>query len=344
MRIRLAGDTDLKAWDDYVTNHPQGTCYHLTAWTQAVGKSYGFSGHCLLAERENGDICGVLPMVAFRQAFRTVRLMSLPYCDVGGALFNSDAVHSALQKEALRLAETLGAAEIEIRSAAVNDAAAGPAGKVRMLLELPSSSDLLLSGFKAKLRSQVRKPLREGVKAFMGGEELLDGFYRILAENMRYLGSPVHSRGWYQAILSCFGDRARICLVRTPDGADAAAALALYCGNTVAVPWASSLRRHNRLNPNMLLYWTLLAHAADSGMTRFDFGRSTPGSGTYKFKEQWGARPEPIAWITLDKAGMRHLPLGRPSRTRSLAESVWPRLPLFVCNCVGPLVRRQISL
>ena len=28
----------------------------------------------------------------------------------------------------------------------------------------------------------------------------------------------------------------------------------------------------------------------------FDFGRSSEGEGTYKFKKQWGAKPTPLVW------------------------------------------------
>ena len=46
----------------------------------------------------------------------------------------------------------------------------------------------------------------------------------------------------------------------------------------------------------MLLYWTFLAFAADNGYGQFDFGRSTPGEGTYRFKSQWGAEPHQLYW------------------------------------------------
>jgi hypothetical protein len=46
----------------------------------------------------------------------------------------------------------------------------------------------------------------------------------------------------------------------------------------------------------MLLYWTKLEYACDNGNKTFDFGRSTPGEGTYRFKPQWGAKPQPLHW------------------------------------------------
>lgn len=63
-----------------------------------------------------------------------------------------------------------------------------------MLLDLPESSEILMKYFKAKLRSQIKKPLKEGLKPKVGGIELLYDFYKVFSINMRDLGSPVHSQ------------------------------------------------------------------------------------------------------------------------------------------------------
>jgi hypothetical protein len=65
---------------------------------------------------------------------------------------------------------------------------------------------------------------------------------------------------------------------------------------TLEIPWASTLRAANPDSPNMLLYWKLLEYAVEAGYRRFDFGRSTPGEGTFAFKRQWGAEPVPLHW------------------------------------------------
>src|SRR5207245_9031035 len=48
-----------------------------------------------------------------------------------------------------------------------------------------------------------------------------------------------------------------------------------------------------------LLYWETLKAACADGVGRFDFGRSSRNSGTYRFKVQWGAREEPLYWYTI---------------------------------------------
>ena len=280
LHIRIAEHKDREAWNVFVDRHPQGLAYHYYAWKNAVEEAYGFEGVYLLAERES-KICGVLPLVHMKLPFGGGRLVSLPYCDVGGCLSVDESTGEALVHKARSLAEEKTAGEMEIRWAYPFDRASQGLSlapkKVRMVLDLPGGSMPLFDSLKSKLRSQVRKPQRDGLNCCLGGKELLGDFYPIFAENMRDLGSPVHSRKWIEAVVAHFADAARVGVVYAPDGRPAAAGVLLLHPRGVSVPWASSLRRYNYLNANMLLYWNLLSFAADSGYPCFDFGRSTPG-------------------------------------------------------------------
>ena len=213
-----------------------------------------------------------------------------------------------------------------------------------MLLPLPEDAGALLAGFKSKLRSQIRKPYKDGLRAAIGGVELLDDFYPIFVENMRDLGSPVHSRKWLQSVLDGYGNQAKCGVVYMPDGEPAAGGIILCHSQTVSLPWASSLRRKNRWNPNMLLYWTFLEYAADQGYRFFDFGRSTPGEGTYRFKEQWGAKPEPLFWQRISLNGTPADNNAIDNERLGKAVKYWKKLPLSVTQILGPKIRKYISL
>jgi serine/alanine adding enzyme len=109
-------------------------------------------------------------------------------------------------------------------------------------------------------------------------------------------------------------------------------------------PWAASLRRYASLSPNMLLYLRMLEYACDRGFGAFDFGRSTVGEGTYKFKEQWGAVPVPLYWYFLSLDGK---PLNRETsgvKRLGIARHCWRQLPLIVTKVMGPRIRKHISL
>ena len=346
MEIRLAQESDRQAWDDYVLAHPTGSAYHQYAWRQAVEKAYRFPGVYLMAVREH-RICGVLPLIDFKIPFRGRSLISLPYCDVGGVLANDRETENALVGAAMQRGRETGCRGLTLRRAAEGDpgrsAFAPSAPKVRMLLALPDQAELLLAQFKSKLRSQIKKPLRDGLTAKISGLELVDQFYAIFSRNMRDIGSPVHSLSWVTAVVAAYGERARIGVVYTPDGSPAAAGVILLHNRTVSIPWASSLKMFNRLNANVLLYWRFLEFAIENGCDCFDFGRSTPGGGTYRFKQQWGARPHPLQWDDLLQPDGN--PRGRNAAAlRRFLVRGWQVLPVGFCSVVGPLLRRYISL
>ena len=343
MEIYLATDADREDWDNYVLSHSDGTAYQLFAWKKAVEKAYNFKGLYLLAKR-GFDVCGILPLINFRIPLVCKSLISLPYCDIGGALADDADVGRELLTHA-RLLATQHHSKCCIRSIyPLPDAGTNQTNKVRMLLDLPSSEPELLHSLNAKVRSQVKKPIRDGLTVKVGSDELIKDFYNVFSENMRALGSPVHSRLWTESIVSSFNDRARVGVVYTPDGAPSAAGIVLIHPSTMSIPWASSLHRYKRNNSNMPLYWTFLTLAIDMGCQCFDFGRSSPGEGTYRFKAQWGATPKPLFWESYPVANRTPDKGLTCTGLRSLSESLWRHMPLSLCNALGPKVRRCINL
>jgi len=85
----------------------------------------------------------------------------------------------------------------------------------------------------------------------------------------------------------------------------------------------------------------LIQHAIKAGFRQFDFGRSSPGSGPFKFKAQWGAKEVPQFWEYWTATG--ELPNLSPQNTRySMAVRAWKQLPLSVANWIGPSIVRNI--
>ncbi len=344
MQIRTATDNDQPAWDTYVLNHPEGLAYQLFAWKRAVKKAYGHDAHYLLAE-EGSEICGIFPLIDFRIPFLGSSLISLPYCDAGGILADSPEIGRELLKNTTLFAEESGS-KCQIRSTvAIESELTNNTNKVRMVLELPENSELFLASLRSKTRNKVKKPLKNGYQVKIGSAELLDEFYAIFSENMRELGSPVHSKKWLESVILEFAEKARIVVISTPDDIPVSAGMILLHPTTVSNPWASSLRHYNHMKPNMLLYSTLLSYAADHGFKQFDFGRSTPGEGTYRFKEQWGAKPHLLHWY--DYPSTEYSPeeqTTRPASARQLVEKIWQKLPIRMANSLGPRLRKYISL
>jgi len=327
----------------------------------------------------DNPIVGILPLVHLKHFLFGNSLISVPFFDLGGILADDAATEKRLLSSAAELGMGLRVDNIELRhtrpisllcedgrspnarnggSTSVNSNVGSPLSlelsavswtykvlthKVRMLLRLPESSDLLMKSFNSKLRSQIRRPGKEGLEARIGGTELLDDFYSVFLVNMRDLGSPVHGVGLFTNALSEFRESAKIVVVYRGDRPVAGSVIVGF-RDTLENPWASALREYRRLSPNMLLYWTMLEYACDHGFGAFDFGRSTPGDGTYKFKEQWGAEPSRLHWYHFSCRGQPPDRSGSEESRFGKAIEYWKRLPVPVTRILGPMIRKHIGL
>jgi FemAB-related protein (PEP-CTERM system-associated) len=318
-------------------------------------------------ESERSRITGVLPLVHIKHWLFGNHLVSIPYFDAGGVLADASATEHALIERAIELAGQLGATGVEMRQTQPlrcieeelarsgqgrSDAAAyrdtgwyvsATTPRARLTLALPESPDALMRSFKSKLRSQIRKPTKEGLSVVTGRMELVDDFYHVFSHNMRDLGSPVHDKRLITEVLRGFVETAWIFVVYG-NGIPLACSLCIGYKDVLANPWASSLRRYSHLAPNMLLYWAMLELGCQKGYRYFDFGRSRPGEGTYKFKQQWGAIAQPLHWYRLAANPADALAARSEKEKMRRAIEYWKKLPVAVTKALGPRIRKYISL
>jgi FemAB-related protein (PEP-CTERM system-associated) len=273
-------------------------------------------------------------------------LTALPYCDIGNCVGNDESANYRIYNKLIELREELDVKKIDLRGLLVYGKESNSilnkvnTDKVRMILDLPKSSDELFGAFKSKLRSQIRKSEKNGNTFRWGGLEEIDSFYSVISTNMRDLGSPVHSKYWFYSVLENLDKNARLGLIEF-EGQIVGGCIILTLNEKISIPWASTLKSYNRYAPNMLLYWSILKFACDNGFKTFDFGRSSIGGGTYQFKAQWGAKAVPLDWYNIYKSEREKI---KKMKNRRYFELVWSKLPINFANILGPQIRRYISL
>jgi FemAB-related protein (PEP-CTERM system-associated) len=339
--VDVSDAADAGAWDRYVQAHPDGTADHLWGWRSVFEGVLGHRTLYLTAQR-GGQTVGVLPLVLFRSRLFGRSAISLPFLNDGGLLADDEAVRAALIDAATARGRAFGATHLELRHRARQmPSLPYRQHKLGLTLALPGTSEDLWKGIDRKIRNQVRKAQKEGLEAVTGGLEHVEDFYRVFAENMRDLGTPVYPRRLFEETLRQFPDHARLTIVKYK-GQPVASGFVIAWRGTVVNPWASSLRAFRHLCPNMLLYWSMLERAVQDGERVFDFGRSSPGGGTHQFKLQWGAVETPLHWeyVLLSRADVPNQGPTNPKFERAI--QIWQRLPLALANAIGPYIARQL--
>jgi FemAB-related protein (PEP-CTERM system-associated) len=336
--VSIARAADAPAVAAFVDAHPLATAYHDPAFARVVRRGGGVAVATFLA-RERGEVRGVLPLALTRSLLFGTYATSLPFVNYGGVLAAEPDAARALVAAGWAWARSRGARHMVLRHTADRPLdLPATRGKETLTLALASERpEDAWARIGSKTRNLVRKAERAGLSARAAGPEALRAFHAIYAEKMRDLGSPMLGEAFFRVLFEEVGARAEVHVVRHGERA-AAAAIAVRFRDRLEVPWAACRERYNPLAANMLLYWHLIAHAARMGARLFDFGRSTPGTGPYRFKLQWGARPEPLPWYYVGGTPGGATPTRdlSPENPRfALAIRLWQRLPVGLARVLG---------
>ena len=330
-------------WNQYLEPFGYDGFHLRREWGNVFARGLRHRPYYLWATQK-GRMAGVLPVMLIRGPIFGRFLVSQPYLNTGGVLADRPEIETDLIDAAVTLADELDVKHLELRHecrVVHSGLNAECTEKVHMRLQLPGTAEELWDGFKAKHRNQIRKPLKnESLSVHFGGMERLNEFYSIFCRNMRDLGTPPFSKQLFAAMLAEFGDQAEICSVCL-DGRPVASGFLLHGPGVTLIPSASSLRTYNHTNCNVLMYWHALSRAIERGQQLFDFGRSTPQAGTWRFKKNWGAREVPAVW----QYCLRHGEASdmRPDSGRyDQVIRIWQKLPVWATRLIGPSIVRGI--
>lgn len=326
-------------WDTFMFDRPDASFAHLAGWRDVMTDTLGHECRYMVARDADGRPEGALPLVRVRSALFGHYLVSMPFLNAGGPV-GEPAARRALALWAAAHAEQTRADLLELRTTTgLGVPLRTSHRRITVHLDLPSESGDLWRLFPSKLRSQIRRPMKDNCVVRFGVQER-EAFYEVFARTMRSLGTPVLPAVLFARLAEVFPEYVDFGVVYCGD-----TPVAGGCGFTFAgefeLQWAGSLREFRRSSPNMLLYWRFMEHAIVRGVRRFNFGRCAPGGPVHAFKRQWGGRDVELPWTQWSS----HNVTAPPSPDRPvyrLAASYWRRLPMFLANRLGPPIAARI--
>nr|WP_245832850.1 FemAB family XrtA/PEP-CTERM system-associated protein [Sphingomonas mucosissima] len=330
MVVREAHEEDGRI-DAFVSRHPDATPFHLTAWTRAVERGCGQHARFMIAERD-GEIVGYLPLTHVRSRLFGEALVSCGFAVGGGVLGEGVEPLAAA-------ARAIGCPTVELRGGPLP--AEWPCDEdtyIGFVRPLAKDDDAELLAIPRKQRAEVRKALASNLEVVTGGLTLADEHYRIYAESVRNLGTPVFPRALFRAALETMD--ADILTVRH-DGRAVASVLSLYLNGTVYPYWGGGTEAARGLRANDRMYFALMAHARARGCTHFDFGRSKAGTGAAAFKKNWGFPGMPLRYAKWSSGPAREVNPLNPKY--ALMVRTWKKLPLPVASLLGPWISRGLG-
>lgn len=284
-KLKLSTSTEDKdIWNSFIESIDKNqmvTVAHNPSLPRILSETFGYKSGCYFI-MDDDDIIGILPGLYIKNKY-----VSMPHFSYGGPLSTNKLIGKTQINELLNN-QDYDVRSFDILSEHYNDE------KIICYLNLESSIDKQWTGFKSKLRSQIKNGQKKLPEIFHGRSELLLDFYKVYTQNMLRLGSPPLPKLFFENIFKYYSfGKAHITLVKI-DNIAVAAGMTLSYMKFNEVCWASSNYKYNKLNVNMVLYWEMIKYSINEGNTYFSFGRSSKESNTLKFKLQWGVVAKPI--------------------------------------------------
>lgn len=248
----------------------------------------------------------------------------------------------ALEAEAVRLMEALSVPVLELRDFSASRAdwpqRSGLYATFRRAIEPSVERNLKL--IPRKQRAMVRKGIHNGLRSQVDDD--IDCLYRVYAESVRNLGTPVFAKSYFRILREEFSRSSDIVTV-SYNGSGVASVLNFYFRDEVLPFYGGGVRAARTFAANDFMYWEVMRRACERGYRVFDFGRSKIGTGSYAFKCNWGFQPTPLIYQFRLAPG-RSLPDLNPLNPKlAVLIAAWKRLPLAVATRLGPLIVRGIG-
>ncbi len=300
------------------------------------------TGHYLALVSENGDINAALPIFEVRSWLTGHRLVSLPYATLCDPLIKDRNEFELLAKEAIALADRLGARSFEIRthltSEFVSDQRFGESLIYKHhFLSLERDDDVMMKSFD---RTCVRQRIQRAVKSnftlqTVENESQLSDFYTLYVHGRKHLGLPPQPYKFIRLLWNNFAPSGAVeILTARLNGQMIAAILMLKYRDRVSVEYSAHDEQYRNVSPVHFLFWEAIKLSRSRGFRIFDFGRTEESNQSLMdFKRHWGT--------TIVDLPEYYFPKGRMEKRRS--ESFEYRMMRNLCRVAPPRLLPSIG-
>jgi len=330
-------DSMKNEWDEFALS--QGTIYHMSAFRQILLSSFGYKcGYHAIVDKHN-SICALIPLIVGRTLGLKNAGVSLPFVNYTDICANSEAALQFAMSSILSLKDKYSLDYIEIRLK--DQDLDNPAWQLNsrnhtFVLPLEGGEENVLSLATSSCRNHVRKTYKNNWFTVSFDSSHLEDFYKVYVKRMKQLGSPAPDIRFFYCFFEYLPKNTSLLTVLDQATGDVIGGMLLLISPrnaTVYYPYGANVVEYNSKYLNNFMYWEAVKFGIRMKMRYLDLGRSQTGSGTYKYKEQWGAHAEQLKYLVYDGYGEG---AGPPDREKlSIFVELWKKIPAYITNRVG---------
>jgi len=337
------------AWNAYVESHADSTIYHLFAWRRIFERSFGYRSWLLVARDEsNGTLCGGLPLYLVKSFFGR-RLVSVPFRDRGGLLWNTSEAFQALMAEARKVALEANASSVTLKTITPYPQTLAESALlqehrhwIHSAVDLRGlTADILWQRIGDKNRNMVRQAQRSGLTCALLPREAssIRRWYELHVATQKRLGVPPFPLSYFTHLSAELEAHQMAIFGVSADEKLVAATILLLHGKTAIYGYSASGSGGQQRRTNDLMLHTVMLWLIQRDYRCFDMGSDSPRQESLLFfKRKWLSAQRPIPYYYW---GVSTPPtVDSSDHAYRLARALFSRLPTPVLKIVGSKITR----
>ena len=347
IKYSLYNEAETKRWDDFIKAHPNGTPFHLTSWMKTIHETYSFKPILYVFTDKDCKMLGVLPCFLLKGLFSGTRIISNPFSDYCGPLFQDNNMENELFEKIIKDNDSR-VKHIEIRNSLPDYLnCKGINYYKHHIIELDSDPANIFNKFNKKtIQYSIRKAERAGVRIIEENSiHGIEEFYRLNKLTRKKHGIPCQPKQFYYNLYKNMISRGVASIILAIyDSKAIAAGIFLKSNDTVFYKYNVSDPEFliNKV-PNHLLTWNAIQQAIDKGCKKFDFGRtSINNKGLIRYKEMWGAKAFDLSYSYYPH-GSGVSETKEDGFTYRMLTSAWRILPDILAENLGPRIFKHFG-
>lgn len=359
VEVTIIDASKANKWDELVERTSHSSVYHLWDWGEVLSDAYGYQRY-YLATTEKSTIIGGLPLIHVKSWLFGDKLMSLPFCEYGGPLVNSELsdketqqVMKSLLDATNKLARALHVKYVQIKKPIAMSMGGTMDTQgytnfqryVTFQIDLTRELDELWANVHKSKRKAVRKALKGGVVAKeLESVEQLETYYMLYLKTHKRHGSPPHKCEFFERLYDAFFLKDKMKILLTEYEGKLIGGRISFCQGKTIFNWYSVIDwKHRRLNPNSVLSWSIIEWGVKNGYHKLEFGRTRKGTTIYDFKKDWGGQETHLQeYVFFMDSRKRELPDPKQWKYEYLSK-MWLLMPLPLTRKIGPGIRAGIG-
>lgn len=331
-------------WDNLAFS--KGTIFHTTAFRQVLLKTFGYECAYQAIIDEKGCIQALLPLVASCNLGLRKVGVALPFINYLDVCASGEEARQFAFASIPAIKDRLELGYVELRLKEQELEHPGWTSHLEhytFVLSLSGEEEQVLAQSSASNRNHVRKVYRNNWFHVSFAQEHLDAFYRVYVKRMKQLGSPAPSIRFFKQFFVCMPEHTFLLTVldaQTNRVAGGMLLIASPSNGTLYYPYGANLVEYNGKYLNNFMYWEAAKLGMRLGLQQLDLGRSQAGSGTYRYKEHWGAQARQLRYLFYAPNCEKTGPADRDKL--SFYIELWKKMPQWITDAAGKRLIRYL--